>query len=138
MKLKVLRDLSNSCKLTLPDLLRYASQRVYAFLTHLLMLDQKLLPLFQDFIGLEFYKNKIMHKSWFHLLVGHEVLTHEKLKETLLSYKDEQGQQIFSLQGIKRSLYFLFAKIAGTSHLLASAKRATFKLVMKVFGFENE
>ncbi len=67
-KFKLVCDLARSCRLSVQDLLKHASLKVYSQITKLVMLDKLTIPLLELFFTLEFFKNHILNKSWFHIL----------------------------------------------------------------------
>ena len=70
MKFIVVTDLAIACKLSVRDLLQYASPKVYSNITYLLLLHECVVWLIdKSLCGLECFKDHILHKSWFHLIV---------------------------------------------------------------------
>ena len=110
-KFKLVTDLARSCRLSVQDLLKHASLKVYSQITKLVMIDKLTIPLVDLFFTLEFFKNHILNKSWFHILQDRK-FEHQSLKDSLLSYREQDGSLMFSLSSLKCNLHFLFAKIA--------------------------
>jgi hypothetical protein len=67
-KFKLVTDLARSCRLSVQDLLKHASLKVYSQITKIVMIDKLSIPLVDLFFTLEFFKNHILNKSWFHIL----------------------------------------------------------------------
>jgi hypothetical protein len=67
-KFKLVCDLARSCRLSVQELLKHASLKIYSQITKLVMLDKLSIPLVELFFTSEFFKNYIIHKSWFHIL----------------------------------------------------------------------
>ena len=86
-KFKLVADLARSCRLSVQDLLKHASLKVYSQITKLVMIDKLTIPLLELFFTLDFFKNHILHKSWFHILQDGK-FEHHNLKSSLLSYTD--------------------------------------------------
>jgi len=86
-KFKLVTDLARSCRLSVQDLLRHASLKVYSQITKLVMIDKLTIPLLDLFFTLEFFKNHILNKSWFHILQDGN-FEHQHLKDSLLSYRE--------------------------------------------------
>ena len=86
-KFKVVANLAYSCQVSVQDLLMHASLKVYSQITELVMIDKLTIPLLELFITLDFFKNHILHKSWFHILQDGK-FEHHNLKSSLLSYTD--------------------------------------------------
>jgi len=71
MKFILVTDLAISCKMTVQELLRYANQNVYSNITYFLMLHNCVVWLIENSLcGFTFYKENILHKSWFYLLTN--------------------------------------------------------------------
>ena len=86
-KFRLVADLARSCRLSVQDLLKHASLKVYSQITKLVMIDKLTIPLLELFFTLDFFKNHILHKSWFHILQDGK-FEHHNLKSSLLSYTD--------------------------------------------------
>ena len=86
-KFQLVADLARSCRLSVQDLLRHASLKVYSRITELVMINKLTIPLLELFFTLDFFKNHILHKSWFHILQDGK-FEHHNLKSSLLSYTD--------------------------------------------------
>jgi hypothetical protein len=135
-KFKLVTDLARSCRLSVQDLLKHASLKVYSQITKIVMIDKLSIPLVDLFFTLEFFKNYILNKSWFHILQDGN-FEHQSLKDSLLSYREQDGSLMFSLSSLKRNLHFLFAKIASCK-MTPQNKRTMLQTVKNKFGFENE
>ena len=113
MKFKVCEDLATACKLSIQTLLKYASHKVFGMITYLLMLNRDTLGVINQFIGLHFYENWIIHNSWFYLMEKN-LIKYEDLESKLLHLTNEEDKPVFGLKEIKLNLYYLMAKIASS------------------------
>ena len=79
-----------SCKLTVQELLKYSSRKIYSKITKILMMNKFSYCLIDQFIGAEFFKKYILPKSWFHLL-KEDFLNEENIRTKILNikYKEE-------------------------------------------------
>jgi hypothetical protein len=69
MKFIIVTDLAIACKLTVQDLLKHASPRVYSNITYFLLMDEFVVDLIdKSLCGIDFFKSHILPRSWFHLL----------------------------------------------------------------------
>ena len=136
MKFKVCEDLATACKLSIQTLLRYASHKIYSYITLLLMLNRDTLGVINKFIGLHFYQNVIIPNSWFHIMEKNQ-MKYEDLENKLLTLTDEDDQPIFNLKILKLNLFFLIAKIASCK--ASQAQKAQYLINMKkTFSFESD
>jgi len=76
--------------------------------------------------GMSFYREHIIPRSWFYLLICKTeekyTITHEDLVK-MLEYQDADKRSVFSLKQIKRDLFHLFSKIASSNKISVPQKR---------------
>ena len=111
MKFQVCQDLAISCKISIQNLLKHASNKVCGCITQLLMMNEDVVKVVNHFITLTFYQDYILHRSWFYLLKN-DLINYEKLDKHLLKLKYDNGEPIFTLHLLKINLHILVAKIA--------------------------
>ena len=70
MKFQVCADLAKSCKVSIQDLLRHASHKVYGCIMQLMMMNADVIKIIDSYLTLEFFSYELMHKSWYYLLVN--------------------------------------------------------------------
>lgn len=90
---------------------------------------------------MNFYKEQILPRSWFHLLLTPAdpkfQITHENLLQ-MTEFLDIEKRHVFDLKSIKNNLFHLFSKIAGASKISLAQKRTAIQTVKQFFGFTNE
>lgn len=74
-KFIVAEDLALAYNVSVKELLLFASAKIFARITWFLLQNDCVLDIIERFIGIQFYKEHIMPRSWFHLLL--EDSTHE-------------------------------------------------------------
>ena len=68
MKFQICKDLAISCKISIQNLLKHASHKIYGRITQMLMMNPDIIKVINHFITLNFYQDYILHKSWYYLL----------------------------------------------------------------------
>lgn len=100
-KFIIVTDLAKACKTTTENLLKYANHRVYSSITFMYSLDQSVGWLIEKSLcGINFYREHIIPRSWFYLLIVKEDaynVTHETLLK-MLEYQDGDKKSVFSLK----------------------------------------
>ena len=114
MKFHLCQDLAKSCKISIQDLLRHASHKVYGNITQLMLLNPDVIKIISSYITFKFFKEEILPKGWYHLLVN-DLLTREILEQNVLTLTDDgsiNGNPLFTLKDLQYELHDLIAKIA--------------------------
>jgi hypothetical protein len=104
-KLKFCEDLAKSAKLSIEELLTYASKKICTQLVKIIIECKESLCLFESFIGLEFMKNHVIPRAWFYLLQNND----DRYKPGSLMVIEWQNRPFISNSEIKRNLYVLIA-----------------------------
>ena len=104
MKFQICKDLAISCKISIQNLLKHASHKIYGRITQLVMLNPDVIKVVDHFITLSFYQDYILHKSWFYLLQN-DLINYETLEKDLLSLTYDDKEQVFTLHMIKINLH---------------------------------
>ena len=136
MKFQVCKDLAISCKISIQNLLKHSSNKVFGCITQLLMMNEDVIKVINHFITLNFYQDYILHRSWFYLLQNN-LINYEKLDKNLLSLKYDNGEPIFTLHLLKINLHILVAKIASCKQR-QDEKKQLLVAAKATFNFEND
>ena len=115
MKFHVCSDLARACKISVQDLLRHASHKIYGCITQLMMLNPDVLKIIAKYLSLKFFQNEVLHKSWYYLLVN-KLINFELLETRILSLtlggELNDKNCLFKLDDLKSRLHDLIARIA--------------------------
>lgn len=138
MKFHLCCDLAKANKISVQELLRNASSKIYGRIAQLLLLNPHVIKIINSYITLEFFQDEIVHRSWYYLIVN-DLLTNEILQERVLSLTFGSGdsRKIFDLKQLKGKLYDLIAKIA-TNKQTQQQKKQLLTAVKTAFGFESD
>ena len=102
MKFHLCQDLAKACKISIQDLLKHASHKVYGMILQLMLLSPDVIKIISSYITLKFFKEEILHKGWYYLLVN-DLLTREILEQNVLSLTEdgsEDGDRLFTLKDL--------------------------------------
>ena len=116
MKFQVCADLAKSSKVSIQDLLRHASHKVYGCITQLMMMNADVINIIDSYITLDFFSNELIHKSWYYLLVN-DLISRNILEESILSLTTDVNNSstpIYTLDRLKKCLHELISRIALT------------------------
>lgn len=121
-------DLAIACKTTVENLLIYAKHQVYSNITWLYEMDECVGHLMEKSLcDINFYKEHILPRSWFYLIIRPVYTAHQLDHSNLLKmtkYQDSNKKTVFNLQYIKKNLFYLLSKIA-TSRKINQEERRT-------------
>lgn len=78
-----------------------------------MIMNADVIKIINSYLTLKFFKEEILHKSWYYLLVNN-LITFEILDQRILSLtvEGEGSAKIFELELLKNRLHDLIAKIA--------------------------
>ena len=78
-----------------------------------MIMNADVIKIINSYLTLKFFKDEILHKSWYYLLKNN-LINYETLEQRVLSltYDNEGSQKIFELEFLKQRLDDLIAKIA--------------------------
>ena len=78
-----------------------------------MMMNSDVIRIISSYLGLEFFRKEILHKSWYYLLVNN-LINFEILQERVLSltFDRENSAKVFELTDLKSKLHELITKIA--------------------------
>ena len=137
-RFKLCSDLAKSCKLSVQDLLRFCSRKVYSSILRMIILCPDALKLVETFIGAEFYKKHMLPQSWFHLIKNNE-MDSKIVEDIILHLKVNDGKDyLVNIHELKDQLHHCISKIALLKNKYASEKKSLLKTVMGCFRINSE
>ena len=131
-----MHDLAQSCKLTTQELLKYSSRKVLSKITWLFMIDKSIICLIDAFISIKFFKEYVLPRSWFYLIL-HNHINQEMIQESILKVK-WQDERIITEAEIKKGLYECIAQTACSKSLNKSQKKNMLQNIRNTFRFGSD
>ena len=120
-KFKFLQDLAQTCKLSTEELLKFSSRKIFSQITKILIMNTQSICLIDYFIGVDFFKNFLLPKSWFYLMKNDEI-DQEKIQIILkIKWQDEP---MIRENDIKKGLYECIGQTACSKKLTYAQKKS--------------